>query len=279
MTNHSPDRDPPEPAKIDLEVSQPARMGDYLVGGNANFSVDRDVIEYVTDALPGGTDTARDLSRAYLDFRHRLVTYLATEVGIRQFLDLGVGIPTRSRTHEIAQAIAPESRVVYFLNDPVGLAHAHSLLTSTPEGATAHIHHPEVEPRRILTQASETLDLTQPVAVLCLWVLTILPKEEDPYRLVNRLLARVPSGSYLAVTDLASDIHPEELYQSFERYREKLKEGSMRRMTMRSRPEVTRFFDDLELVEPGVVPIDQWRQSKPEGGSLCYMYGALGRKR
>jgi hypothetical protein len=241
---------------IDTTVAHPSRMYDYLNGGVDNFAVDREAVEAAADAV-GGMDNARATVRANRRFLIRAVHWLAAEAGVRQFLDIGTGIPTADNVHGVAQRAAANSRIVYVDNDPIVLAHAHTLLQSTAEGATDYIFGDLREPDPILDHASATLDLTRPVAVVLVAITHFFPDEDDPYGIVARLLDAVPSGSYLALTHLANDIHPEEMAELERRYRED--ETIEDTFVMRSHAEVSRFFNGLELVEPGVVPIDDWR--------------------
>ncbi|HUA27303.1 MAG TPA: SAM-dependent methyltransferase [Streptosporangiaceae bacterium] len=237
---------------IDTTVARQARIYDYLLGGKDNFAADREAAEQAIAAFPGLVTWARR-NRAFLA---RAVNYLVADAGIRQFLDVGTGLPTASNTHEVAQRIAPETRVVYVDNDPVVLVHAQSLLNSSPDGATAYIQADLRDPETILAQAAETLDFSRPVALMLLAILHVIPDADDPWGVVARLVAGLPSGSYLVISHPARDIHPEQIAEMTKRFNQRL--GSVR-SEGRTREEVERFFAGLELVEPGIVSTPRWR--------------------
>jgi S-adenosyl methyltransferase len=267
------------PVDIDPSVAHVARAYDYLLGGVTNFEVDRQAAERIVAVFPGGMETARADVRAQRNFLGRAVRYLAGTVGIRQFLDIGTGIPNADNVHAVAQETAPDSRIVYVDRDPIVLAHSHTLLQSTAGGATAFVAGELRDPDDILEQAAATLDFAQPVALMLVGILHVVPDEDDPYGIVSRLVAAVPSGSYLVVSHLPSDLQPEEMAEMAERSRKMMREP----FTMRSHDEVVRFFDGLELVEPGVVQVDQWTKDEPpptpaEGAWVTPLYGAVGRK-
>lgn len=198
------------------------------------------------------------------------------EAGIRQFLDIGTGLPTAENTHEVAQRIAPESRIVYVDNDPVVLIHAQALLTSNPEGTTAYIQADLRNPDEILEQAAATLDLTAPMALMLLAILHVIPDEDDPWGVVGRLMAALPSGSYLVISHPASDVETEAVAEMTKRFNQRL--GNVV-AAGRSRGEVARFFAGLDLVEPGLVPTPLWRpDSSPMASAAHPAYAAIGRK-
>ena len=246
-------------ARLDTGVAHSARVYDYLLGGKDHFSADREAGEQMIAAMPDLAVAAR-VNRAFLA---RAVRFLVTGCGIRQFLDVGTGIPSAGNTHEVAQAIAPESRVVYVDNDPMVLAHARALLTGARAGAVAYLDTDLRDTDAILSQAARTLDLTQPVAVMMLLVLHMIPDADDPYQIVRRLLAALPAGSYLAVSHPASDLRPENAVGVQQRFNERTTPGNG--MTLRSHAEVARFFDGLEVAEPGLVQASQWR---PDGTAV-----------
>ncbi|HET8621393.1 MAG TPA: SAM-dependent methyltransferase [Acidimicrobiales bacterium] len=262
---------------VDTSVAHPARVYDYLLGGTVNFAVDREAAVHATAAI-GGVDVAKAIVRANRDFLGVIVRYLAAEVGIRQFLDIGTGIPTGDNVHEVAQRAVPEARIVYVDYDPIVLAHAHQLLESTPEGATAYVHGDLRDPEPILAQAAATLDFGEPIALVLIGVLHFIRDTEDPYGIVARLMEAMPSGSYLAISHLAGDVQATEMAEMAERYDDSVDEA----MIVRSHAEVSRFFDGLELVGPGVVTIDRWEASAtdtdPPEGWVMPVYGAVGRK-
>jgi hypothetical protein len=256
---------------IDTSVAHQARVYDYLIGGKDNFAADREVGDKVLQAYP---DSAVG-SRANRAFLGRAVRFLAGEAGIRQFLDIGTGIPSANNTHEVAQSVAPQARVVYVDNDPIVLAHARALLASAPEGKTAYLDADARDPDTILARAAGTLDFSQPVAIT---LLAILHAIDDPYALTSRLVDAVPPGSYLAISILASDINQEAQAEMTRRLNEGLPGITV---TARSHAEVTRFFDGMELLEPGVVPPNYWRPGPggPDPARELPSYAAVGRKR
>jgi hypothetical protein len=245
------------PAGIDTTVAHPARVYDYWLGGTDNFAADREAAERVLAVTPG----LRVRVRANRAFLARVVRYLAAEAGIRQFLDIGTGIPAANNTHEVAQAAASDSRVVYADNDPIVLIHAKELLAGAPEGATQYVEGDLRDPAAILRAAARTLDVTRPVALMLLGVLHLIQDSEDPYRIVADLMDALPPGSYLAISHPASDIHVAAQAEAQKRYNERVSTPQ----TLRNRAEVTRFFDGLDLVPPGVVYVHAWR---PDPGDV-----------
>jgi SAM-dependent methyltransferase len=248
--------DEPAAAAFDPTVASSARIYDYWLGGKDNFAADREAAEQAIAANPG---IVADV-RANRGFLARAVRFLARDGAIRQFLDIGTGLPTASNTHQVAQEVAPSSRIVYVDNDPVVLAHAKALLTSTPEGATAYLDHDLRDVGPILEGASATLDLTQPVAVMLLIVLHLIPDAQQPHVLVTQLMDRLAPGSYLVISHPASDIRPAAMAEMARRVNARLGPA---KGTMRDRADIARFFDGLTLLEPGVVQPQQWR---PESG-------------
>jgi hypothetical protein len=258
---------------FDTSVAHQARMYDYVLGGKDNYAADRAAVEAGLKAWPD-MGFAMRANRAFLG---RAVRYMAGEAGIRQFLDIGTGIPTSGNTHQVAQAIEPEARVVYVDYDPVVLAHARALLTSNPVGATAYIDADLRDTSAILRQAGELLDFSQPVAVTLLAILHVIPDSDDPHAIVARLLDAVPSGSYLAITHSGTDLFDAGTGDSF---RGVINQVMRQRYSPRSREEVTRFFAGTDLVPPGLVALEEWRPepSAAEAGQSA-IYGAVGRKR
>jgi S-adenosyl methyltransferase len=266
------------PADIDTQVPHASRIYDYLLGGTTNFAVDRAMAEDVFGGVyAGGIDAARADVLANRAFLGRAVRYLAG-AGIRQFLDIGTGIPTEDNVHQVAQSVAPESRIVYVDYDLIVRAHASVLLESTPDGATAYVTADLREPEKILEQAKATLDFRQPVALVLVGILHVVPDQDDAYGIVARLVKALPSGSYLVVSHLASDINPDETVEAVKLLNERAHETFF----LRDRAEVARFFDGLELLEPEVVTVDRWRPSeahrKRPGHRATPIYGAVGRK-
>jgi S-adenosyl methyltransferase len=256
---------------VDITVARQARIYDFLLGGKDNFAADREAAEKAIEAFPGLVAWARR-NRAFLA---RAVRYLVTEAGVRQFLDVGTGLPTADNTHEVAQRIAPGSRVVYVDNDPVVLVHAQALLHSTPEGATAYISADLRDPETILEQAAATLDFSRPVALMLLAILHVIPDSDDPWGVVGRLVAGLPSGSYLVMSHPARDIHAEAIAEVTKRFNQRMG-GVM--SSGRTYDEVARFFTGLELVEPGIVSTPRWRPDPGIEQPADPAYAAVARK-
>jgi O-methyltransferase involved in polyketide biosynthesis len=240
--------------EINTAVPQTARIWNYWLGGKDNYPVDRAVGDQILEAFPAIVENAR-ASRAFLV---RAVRYLAGEAGIRQFLDIGTGLPTANNTHEVAQQVAPESRIVYVDSDPVVLAHARALLTSTPEGATAYIDADLRDPDTILREAAGTLDFTRPIAIMLMGILGHIPDDDQARSIVRRLMDAVPSGSFLTMND-GTDTS-EEVVEAARIWNQ----SANPTYHLRSPERIARFFDGLELVEPGVVSPPRWH---PEPGT------------
>jgi hypothetical protein len=246
---------------------------DIYYSGKDNFEADRVAGEATIAAYPAIRASAR-ANRAFLA---RSVRFLAAEAGLRQFLDIGTGLPTANNTHEVAQSIAPQSRIVYVDNDPLVLSHARALLTSRPEGVTDYLDADLRDPDRILELAADTLDFSQPVAIMLLAILHYIPDLDQAQQIVARLVSAVPSGSYLVISHAASDISPEEMAEMFRRMNEHLPEDSQH--VGRPREVVAGFFDGLDLVEPGVVKVTEWRPiSAVEAEGPTSLWGGVGRK-
>jgi hypothetical protein len=261
------------PLPFDPGVPHQARMYDYLLGGKDNYAADRAAAEAGLKIYPDLAFTAR-ANRAFLG---RAVRYLAAVAGIRQFLDIGTGIPTAGNTHEVAQAIAPESRVVYVDYDPIVLAHARALLTSGDAGATAYIDADLRDVGAILAQAGQLLDVTRPVAVTLIAILHALPDSDDPYRIVAQLMDAVPPGSYLALSHAGSDLLDPQTREGVDNI---VKDNSQQQYQLRSHEQVSRFFDGMDLAEPGLVRVEQWRPDPgPDNPGRSSLWGGKGRKR
>jgi len=234
---------------IDTTRAHPARIYDYWLGGKDNFAADREAAELALEAYPDLAKAVQS-NRAFLG---RAVRFLAGQ-GIRQFLDVGTGIPAADNTHEVAQREAPDSRIVYIDNDPIVLLHAQALLKSTPEGACDYLQADLRDPDTILARAARTIDFGRPVALMLLAVLQFILDEQDPYGLVSRLVAALPSGSYLVISHPTDDFNPNK-GESMKVYNER----SADQAVVRDKAATARFFDGLELLEPGVVPVARWR--------------------
>lgn len=258
-------------ARIDTSTPHSARFWNYFVGGKDNYETDRELGDHIKEIFPGLVDVALT-SRHFLG---RAVRYLAGEQGVRQFLDIGTGLPTADNTHEVAQRVAPDARIVYVDNDPLVLAHARALLTSAPEGETAYLDANLYEPETILTAAAKTLDFSQPVALMILNTLGHVADYDQARALVSQLMAGLPSGSYLVISDSTSTsagmIAASEAYNS---------SGTVP-YYVRSIEEITGYFDGLDLADPGIAQVTQWR---PEPGSASDTatsvdaYSGVGRK-
>lgn len=231
-------------------VASPARMWNYWIGGKDNFESDRTAAEAAIEALPSLPVTAKLVRLFLASVVHRLVA----EFGVRQFLDIGAGLPTADNTHEVAQRAAPESRIVYVDHDPVVISHARALLTSSKEGKTDFLHADLRDVEQIVADASQTLDLGQPVAVLLIGVLHFVPDDDDPYGVVARLMNAMAPGSYLVLVHAASDIASDAVAEAARRYNQRSTIG----ISLRDRDQIAGFFTGLDLVEPGLVPLSQW---------------------
>jgi hypothetical protein len=255
VTDESPSDRDRDLFDVDTRGAFPARFLNYLVGGDGHFAADRATVDYVADALPEGADTARGHVQAMDDFTVRVVGHLANAAGIRQFLHIGASVPAKNEVHEVAQAAAPDSRVVYVGNDPVVLAHAHARRRSTPQGATAYVHGTLRDPHKILRQAATTLDLDRPVALTMPVTLNFVPDRSDPCGIVKQLMDGLASGSYLVIAHIANDIPGPGCAEAAKRLGERLRDP----FVVRSREEIVRFFDGLEVVDPGVVEVSRWQ--------------------
>jgi S-adenosyl methyltransferase len=257
---------------IDTTVPHSARIWNYWLGGKDNFAVDRAAGDAWAATFPG----VRDIARASRSFLTRSIHYLAAEAGIRQFLDIGTGLPTADNTHQVAQRVAPEARIVYVDNDPLVLAHARALLTSTPEGATAYIHADLRDPDKILAEAAETLDFTKPIALILSGVLGHVVDIGEARSIVRGLMAALPSGSYLSLNDGTSVVGGDQVEQATQDYNES---GALP-YVQRTPEEIASFFDGLELVPPGVVSCPRWRPDPGPGDPPAEVdaFGGVGRK-
>jgi 2-polyprenyl-3-methyl-5-hydroxy-6-metoxy-1,4-benzoquinol methylase len=260
-----------EAPTFDTSVAHVARVYNYWLGGKDNFAADRAAAEQAMAAFPDIVLSAR-ANRAFL---RRAVTYLAREAGIRQFLDIGTGIPSANNTHEVAQSVASDSRIVYVDNDPVVLAHARALLTTTGDGATDYIDADLRQAEQILAKAAQTLDFSKPVAVMLMAILQHLSDADDPYRVVGTLMAAVPHGSYLVISHPARDIHAAEMAAMAAQLNKMMAE----KVTFRAEAEVAPFFAGLELVEPGMTNVPDWRpETDEEAASPAALWGGVARK-
>ena len=251
-------------------IAHVARVCDYLLGGQDNFAVDREAAEQAMRLNPDIVPTVR-ANRA---FGVRATGYLTGQAGIRQFLDIGTGMPTSS-IHEAALSIAPQSRIVYVDHAPIVVAHARALVTSAPEGVTDYIEADLREPGKILAEAAQTLDFSRPVALMLIAILHLIPDRDDPYDLVSRLVNAVVPGSYVVISHAASDIDTGAMISMANRLNELMAQQAV----PRTHREVAAFFAGLDLLEPGLVRIPEWRPaSVSESAVRAQMWGAVGRK-
>jgi O-methyltransferase involved in polyketide biosynthesis len=269
MTAETEPEDRSAAPRLNAKVPHSARVWNYWLGGKDNFAVDRELGERLRQVYPA----IADLARSDRQFLNRAVRYLAGEAGIRQFLDIGSGLPTVDNTHEVAQRAAPESRIVYVDNDPLVLMHARVLLTSGPEGATDYIEADFRDPDAVLAGAARTLDFTQPVAVMLLGVLGHFGDDDEVASLIGRVMAATAPGSYLIIAHGSST--SEGLVEAARQYRE----GGAETYHLRGPEQLARFFAGLDLVPPGLVPVPRWRPDAGAGAApaQAYSYCAIGR--
>jgi hypothetical protein len=259
--------------RIDTLRPHTARIWNYWLGGGDYYEVDRVAGDRIRELHPGIGEYARADRR----FLGRAVRHLVTDAGIRQFLDIGTGLPTADNTHEVAQRLAPEARIVYVDNDPLVLAHARALLTSTPEGRTDHLDEDLRNVESVLERAAHTLDLSRPVALLLLGVVIFVGDDEDPYGIVRRFMDALPAGSHLVLSHTVTSPTLPEVDEAVRFWNE----HGTPRLTQRTPEAVVRFFDGLELLEPGVVTCTRWRPDDGDGDAPdeVGIYGGVGRKR
>lgn len=250
MTGHDP---------IDTSRPHPARMYDWFLGGKDNYPVDEAMARQLLELNPLG----REMAKCNRAFMHRAIRWLGSDAGIHQYLDIGTGIPTEPNLHQIAQEVSPDSRVVYTDNDPIVLRHAEALLRSSPEGLTDYIQADAREPDRIVEQAGKILDFDKPVALSLIALLHFVPDEDGAHELVRKLLEPLASGSYLVISHVTGDYDPAGSDKAAELYKAK---GVP--LALRSREQVGQFFDGLELVDPGVSLVAEWR---PELGEVVFV--------
>jgi S-adenosyl methyltransferase len=272
VTISSPDSGQPPKPKLDTTVAHSARVWNYWLGGKDNYKVDREVADELAETFPD----IRNIALQARQFLFRAVRYLVAEEGVRQFLDVGTGLPTANNTHEIAQDMVPQARIVYVDNDPLVLVHARALLTSHPEGTTDYIDADLRDPDKILQEAAKTLDFTQPIGLIMLGILGHVPDSDDPRAIVKRLLDPLPSGSYLVIDDgTVTDPAYVEAVQTYSH-----NPHSATPYYPRSPEQIAGFFDGLELVEPGVVSTSRWRPEPSTWGAPAEVsdYAGVGRK-
>ncbi|MEU1179221.1 SAM-dependent methyltransferase [Streptomyces sp. NPDC005820] len=255
--------------EIDTSVPHSARIWNYWLGGKDNYPVDEAAGDAYTAVFPGIVTIARS-SRAFLG---RSITHLVEEAGIRQFLDVGTGLPTVDNTHEVAQRLAPESKIVYVDNDPLVLAHARALLTSSPEGATSYEDLSLYEPERILEAAARTLDLSRPTALILSGILGHVDGYDRARDLVRAFLDGLPSGSYLSLNEGSRGTDP-----VYEQAQDAYNETGAVPYFLRPIDQIEGYFEGLDLVDPGVVSVPLWRPAPGAGTTPIGQHGGLGRK-
>ncbi|MFD7865348.1 SAM-dependent methyltransferase [Streptomyces sp. NPDC059783] len=258
------------PAHVRSDVAHNARVWNYWLGGTDHFPVDRAVGDSVTGMYPAIGEVARADRR----FLGRAVRHLAGDAGIGQFLDIGTGLPTADNTHEVAQHTAPDARVVYVDHDPIVLAHARALLTSTPEGATEYVEADARDPELILRAARPTLDLDRPVAVMMLGILNFVPDTDEALSIVRRLMDAVPSGSHLVLTHPTLELGGEGNEAAMRFWNE----HATPPITARDRFAFASFFDGLDLLDPGIVSCSRWRSAPGTADAEVAQFGAVARK-
>ncbi|MFV2008251.1 MULTISPECIES: SAM-dependent methyltransferase [unclassified Micromonospora] len=259
----------PSGSKMDTAVPHSARIWNYWLGGKDHFAVDRaagdEVIAHIPD-IPIGAKSERA-------FLQRVVRFLVRDVGIRQFLDVGTGLPSADNTHEVAQSLEPRCRVVYIDNDPLVMAHARALLTSTPEGSCDYVEADLRQPDAILASARRTLDFTQPIGLMLLGVVNHILDDDVAYGSVAQLVQALPAGSHLVLTHSTAEIHGEPMLRVM---RETTERGGTP-IRARTKVELERFFDGLDLLEPGVVTCSRWRPDPESDEPEVYLFGGVGR--
>jgi O-methyltransferase involved in polyketide biosynthesis len=260
------------PRDFDTTVAHNARVWNYWLGGKDNYAADREAGAAVQEMFPSIVDVAR-ADRAFLG---RVMRFLTEDAGIRQFLDIGTGLPTSANTHEVAQRIAPESRIVYVDNDPLVLAHARALLTSTSEGKTVYIDADAHDPDSILQITADTLDFDRPVGIMLLGILNFILDTAEASAVVSALVDAVPSGSFVAITHPTLELGGEANVKAMAFWNENAKPP----ITARTRTQFAHFFDGLELLEPGIVPCSRWRPDGVDIGAAADVpqFGAVARK-
>ncbi len=257
--------------RIDISVANVARAWNYMAGGKDNFEADREAVRQLIAVAP----VIRIVAPASRAFLRRAVRYLAGQAGIRQFLDIGTGLPAAGNTHEVAQSVAPQCRVVYVDNDPVVLAHARAMLTSLPEGATSYVDADARDPGTIIAEARATLDFRQPVAVMMVDLLDFIEDDAEVASIMSALTAAVPSGSYFAIMHPASDMD-----QHLPEAEERWNQLAAQRIKLRSREDVAGLIAGLEPVEPGLVTVPEWRpdEGEPVPAEPIPLYAVVARK-
>ena len=267
----TPDADTPVPGGIDTTTPHSARFWNYLVGGKDNFQVDRDMAAAILTVMPQLGEGAR----ADREFLRRVVTYLTKDAGIVQFIDIGTGLPSANNTHEVAQSIIPDARIVYVDNDPLIMVHAKALLVGTAEGTVDYLEADIRDLDTILTAARRTLDFSRPIAVMLMGVLNFVTDDAEAEAIVRRLLDEVPSGSYLAISHPTPEVDADAIIAGVDQWNA----SGAAQMTIRTRKQLLEFFATTDLLEPGVVSDSLWRpEPSVKTPRPVYHFGGLARK-
>lgn len=275
-TEDSPEEFDQGPFAIDTTAAHPARIQSYLVGGDGHFAADREAVDSFASALPGGVADARASVRSLAGFMARSVTYVSVELAIRQFLNIGATVPTLKKVHDVARQVTPDARFVYVGDDPVVMAHAHELRAGTAQAATEYVHATIRDTALILEQAQPTIDLDLPVAVLLLTTLNFVPDEDEPRRLLADLVGALAPGSCVAIAHASYDLKAEGMREAAAKLAETLKHP----WVVRTYDEIARFFDGLDMIDPGLVQIDAWHPSEnaplPRSPRPVPIFGGVG---
>jgi hypothetical protein len=263
-----------DPFRIELDIAQLARVENYLTGGDANFAVDRAAAESIAEASPGGLEGLRDMIEAVKGFVARAVTVLSTEAGVRQYVHIGMSTPTTGMVHHVASKIRRDSRVVYVSWDPTTLAHIHKLGVDDDEGVVAHVQARFDETGKILGEAANTLDFDEPVAVALPTTLTLVADDDEAQRIVDDLCGAIAPGSFLIFAHTGLDLVPPGTERAVEQFTKAMDESYV----LRTRAQIGQMLADLELIDPGLVLLDEWRPDVDPKVKQVPIYAAVGRK-
>jgi len=272
MTDNGGIPDADGSSRINTNVPHSARVWNYLLGGKDNFAADREAAEYAIKLMPELVLSAR----ANRQFLGRAVRFLVTEGGIRQFLDVGTGLPTADNTHEVAQSAAPDARIVYVDNDPLVLVHARALLTSSPQGATDYVEADVHDPQAILRAAATTLDFIRPTAIILSGIINFVMDDAEAQAVVDQFLGAVSSGSYLLISHPTTEVNGEAVKESMRQWNE----SGAAPIRARTPEQIRGFFSGLQILDPGVVTCTAWRPDPQHPGitDVVSEFVAVGRK-
>jgi hypothetical protein len=270
--------DDENPFAVDFSVAHPARVQSYLAGGGSHFAADREAAEKMAASLPGGVETARGVVRVLGAFVRRTMRYLAGEADVRQFVSVGVAPPSERKVHDVVWEVAPDARFVYISDDAVVLAESHELRRGAPDGAIAYVHGTLPDLPKLLGRVTDTLDLATPIAVSLVTTLSFEPDESNPHAIVAEVVGMLAPASHLVVAHPSFDISAAGMSEASERLSQRLNVP----WVVRSRDEIARFFDGLDMVDPGLVPIEDWRpdDDRPRlpGRRPTPIFAGVGRK-